>query len=427
MAVPSLAVEFQCLGFRASSMGGAGVANERGSFAPYYNPALLARHTHGGEISFSGSVSVRELNLADSMDALAEADIQETMDTFFGDFDTSGVTFGSFLSPELNESVDIIQTELTALAEQNALQIMPSGSAGFQFGNFGFGIYGVSEATVTGVIDENRLDFIVAGDRSGTTYYVKYTPGPGGATFEESDLTEYKASSIEYAIEQEYTYLDISGIAYAEIPLSYGLEVSSNLDIGLSLKVMQGVVYDEQISFDTESGDISDEFEDASESVTTFGVDLGLVYKSTTISGLAIGLVGKNLNTPEFDNDAGTIYEVEPQYRAGIAYDFLFDMFTLAIDADLSANETLIEDYQSQYVGGGIDFHPGSLISLRVGAMKNTKEEYEGLIYTGGVSFGLKWLQVDVTGQMSAEQGEFDGEEIPRYARVQASIVSKWF
>ena len=59
--------------------------------------------------------------------------------------------------------------------------------------------------------------------------------------------------------------------------------------------------------------------------------------------------------------------------------------------------------------------------------MKNTKEEYEGLIYTGGVSFGLKWLQVDVTGQMSAEQGEFDGEEIPRYARVQASIVSKWF
>jgi len=203
--------------------------------------------------------------------------------------------------------------------------------------------------------------------------------------------------------------------------------VSSNLDIGLSLKIMQGVIYDRPIGFDTESGDISDEFEDASETVTTFGLDLGLVYESTTIPDLAVGIVGKNLNTPEFENDAGRKFEVEPQYRAGIAYDCLYDMITIAIDADLSANETLIQDYQSQYIGGGIDFHPGSWISLRAGAMKNTKEEYEGLIYTGGVSLGLKWIQVDLTGQISAETGEFDGEEIPRYGRAQLSIVSKWF
>ena len=40
LATPILAVEFQPIGFESASMGGAGVASARGSYAPYYNPAL---------------------------------------------------------------------------------------------------------------------------------------------------------------------------------------------------------------------------------------------------------------------------------------------------------------------------------------------------------------------------------------------------
>lgn len=42
----SSAAEFQSIGFDALSMGGAGVASSRGSYAPYFNPALLAVPRH---------------------------------------------------------------------------------------------------------------------------------------------------------------------------------------------------------------------------------------------------------------------------------------------------------------------------------------------------------------------------------------------
>ena len=59
--------------------------------------------------------------------------------------------------------------------------------------------------------------------------------------------------------------------------------------------------------------------------------------------------------------------------------------------------------------------------------MENISESDEGIIYTGGFSLGTKWIQLDVAGQLSSKKGEFEGEEIPRYARVQVSLVSKWF
>jgi hypothetical protein len=59
--------------------------------------------------------------------------------------------------------------------------------------------------------------------------------------------------------------------------------------------------------------------------------------------------------------------------------------------------------------------------------MSNIKESQEGTIVTAGVGFGLKWFQLDISGQMSTNTTEFDREEIPNYARLQVSFVSKWF
>ena len=51
LSVSVYAAEFQPLGFEALSMGGAGVASSKGSYAAYYNPALLAVPRHKIEIS----------------------------------------------------------------------------------------------------------------------------------------------------------------------------------------------------------------------------------------------------------------------------------------------------------------------------------------------------------------------------------------
>ena len=63
LSVPSSAAEFQIIGFDSISMGGAGTALSRGSFASYYNPALLAEHKNGLEMSLSAGVGLREVSL----------------------------------------------------------------------------------------------------------------------------------------------------------------------------------------------------------------------------------------------------------------------------------------------------------------------------------------------------------------------------
>ena len=73
--MPCQAVEFQPLGFKSMSMGGAGVASASGSYAAYYNPALLAVHKHGLEIAISPGIAYREINLVDSIDTLAALEI----------------------------------------------------------------------------------------------------------------------------------------------------------------------------------------------------------------------------------------------------------------------------------------------------------------------------------------------------------------
>jgi hypothetical protein len=419
IAIPAFAVEFQPLGFEASSMGGAGVASARGSYAPYYNPALLAEHKHGMQISISAGVGVREVNISDSIDTLSEIDIDDTLDEF-----ASNAVIGDPVPPDVQNDIAAITDALTVLTKQNGVQLMPSANLGMQMGNYGFGVYGVSEATAIAIVDPNRLDFIV--EEGG--FYLKYDESTG--LYDFSNQTEYEASSLEYAIDQGLTYLELTGLAYLEVPIAYGRSFPTSLgklNCGISFKIMPAYTYDLNVKIDTESDDISDAMKDAEKRDTGFGVDFGLLYKPPILSNFSLGLVAKNINTPEFETIEGDTLEVKPQVRAGLACDLLGDILTLAIDADLTSNETFIPDYESQFIGGGVNFHPFSWLSLRGGAMSNTREKDEGIIWTAGLGFGLKWFQLDLSAQYSSKEGEFDGTTIPRYGRAQVSIVSKWF
>jgi len=109
-----------------------------------------------------------------------------------------------------------------------------------------------------------------------------------------------------------------------------------------------------------------------------------------------------------------------------VAYDLWDDRVTLALDADLTKNESYIHGYNAQFIGGGINFHPTTWFSLRGGLMQNISDGEEGTILTTGIGLGIKWFQLDLAGQFSTKSGEFDGNEIPRYGRAKVSIVSKW-
>ncbi len=426
-----LAIEFQPIEYKALSMGGAGVATSTGSLAPYYNPALLAEHHHGAQISVSGGVGIREVNLADHIDTLADIGITDTIDEAIDYVENNyAQALASGLPPELQKKFQTIISELKAIGTKNGLQLMPTASAGLQIGNFGLGIFGLAEGTAHAVIDPRYLDIIIPVDVSingvTQTVYVKYDPDQN--TLSPSTLNQYASSSLEYALDHELTYLKLSGMAYLEIPVAYAHKFPTpwgELDLGGAIKLMPGWTYDGIVAVDISSGDINSKLKDYDKTDTSWGIDLGLLFKPHFLKGLSLGLVGKNLNTPEFDTVTGQTYKIDPQARLGIAYDF--SAFTLALDADLTKNKTFIPDYDTQYIGGGISFHPWSWFSLRAGAMQNIAESEEGLVLTGGLGMGLKWFQLDLAAQVSTKSGEFDGNDIPRYMRIQASIVSKWF
>jgi hypothetical protein len=157
-----------------------------------------------------------------------------------------------------------------------------------------------------------------------------------------------------------------------EIPLSYGHPVNlggfGKLGIGGSVKLIPARVYSSSISiFNTDSGSIVSDLTKSHNDSTSWGVDCGLLWKPK--NWLAVGVVGKNLNTPKFKAQDGEELKIKPQGRLGAAWD-PFSWLTFAADLDLTKNETLLPGYYSRHLGGGLELHPFNWLKLRGGAIK---------------------------------------------------------
>ncbi|WP_457595384.1 conjugal transfer protein TraF [Hydrogenimonas sp.] len=422
-AAAAQAMSFQPLGFESMGMGGAGVASATGSMAAYYNPALLAVNGHTTEVGLSGGVGVAEYNLAENIDRLSNDDLTGTIERIAAN------------APIPNSNTDTDRANITDALdvlskmskETSGLVLTPGGAFGVQIKNFGIGVYVSSEATAVPVIDQNHLDLIVLGTYNGQDYYAYYDPATD--TYTQVDQATYENSSLEYALNNNLTYLSLKGLSIGEVPFSYGhaFETSAGtVGIGGSLKYMYGVTYDTQVSIDTQSGDLDGAFKDRDRRSSAFGVDLGAYYTPKAEPNLRFGIVGKNLNAPEFDTVTNAVYKVDPMVRAGVYYAGLDHWLDLALDVDLTANKTFLDSIDSQYVGGGVNIHPNQWFSLRLGAMQNIADDTFGTVLTAGLGLGFKQLQLDISGMMSTETGYYDGEEIPRYARVNVALVSRW-
>ena len=219
--------------------------------------------------------------------------------------------------------------------------------------------------------------------------------------------------------------LDIKGLAVLEVPVGYGHEFKTkigSLSVGGSLKYMYGETFAKQINID--DNDIEKDLDKNKKNSSAFGVDIGLLYEPVFLPKARIGLVGKNLTSPKFNLSNGDSITIDPQVRAGLAYDIL-DSLEFAMDMDLTSNKTLVDDLKSQMIGGGLNWHPVSWASLRGGLQKDIGSS-SALVYTAGLSFGLKWFQIDIAGQYSSKTNTIQDESIPEEAKVNIAIVSKW-
>jgi hypothetical protein len=407
--------------FISMSMGGAGVASSYGAMNAYKNPALLSSRDNkrSAEIAISAGIGIYDYKLGDDLNKISNADVSWTIDQ---------IKEGKGKDEKVKENASTIQSSLKNLStNNNNLALMPSVGFSAKMGKFSLGIYGMAVAKLSTVIDKDRLEYIVYNEDNDKYLYYDSKTG----NYSNSTEEEYKAKSVDYAINGiGTTYIDSKAIGLIEVPLSYSnkFEIGENntLNYGISLKYMQGITTSTEISFNDDY-DPTKDLKHNKVTTNTFGVDLGFIFRPLN-SGFKFAIVGKNLNTPKFDTiDPNVQYKLEPKITTGFAYS-VSQTFDIAIDYDVSETKDILLERKTQYIGGGINLHPLSWLSLRAGVKKNLsdKENYEGVIYTAGASFGLKWLQIDAAIQTSQNTGDYDGNEIPRYVKANLSLVSKW-
>jgi len=405
------AMQFQTLGYKSVAMGGAGVASSSSSIATYNNPALLAKVSYDSELSIGGGISAYDHGAGASLKELDDSGFIDTLDKANNN--------ATALRPA--DATNLIKGKNIVLnMNGDSLEIAPQAYLAAQINSFGVGIFVSSDIVATAVVDPAHKELIFKNNG----IYAKLSDD---GSISLSNAEAYTQSSIEFAITNGKTYVQTKGIALAEIPVAYGykFELSGgNLMVGGSFKYMQGNAYLEQMKIDNSgSSSTGNKLEKKS---TNFGVDLGLAYEPSFSTGITLAIVAKNLNSPDFNFSDGSKVTVDPMIRAGVAYN-IFESLEFAADMDLTKNETFISSLKSQMLGGGLNYHPASWFAIRGGLMNNMDgADKADLIYTAGIGIGLKWLQIDLSAQISSNSTTVENTTYPQYAKINLALISRW-
>jgi len=409
--------EFHPLGGESIGMGGAGVASASGSLAGYYNPALLTQKK-GVEVSIGVGLGVRENDLGEQLNSLSELELTDTLDRI-----ANHAPIPKSNSREDRDNILNAQDILKNIGDKNGIDLMPTAHFAVQYNNMAIGIYGTSDIVVSANVDKSRTALIVEDDNGGYSEYNANTD-----IYSRTDRSNFEQNSLQYALDNNLTTANARGLVLVEVPVSYAHAFDlpmGELSVGGSLKFMHGSTYVQTLSIDSEDTSDEDSLKENQKDSDNVGLDVGFLLKPSSFPSLQVGLVMKNLNSPEFDTVDGSGIKADLQVRTGLQYQLL-DTLEVAADLDLTNNKTLINGYKSQMFGAGLNYHPVSWFSLRGGAMQNLSNSNEGLVYTAGLALGLPKFQLDISAQMSNKTGEYDGESIPKYAMVNVALVSKW-
>ena len=343
---PALAVEFVIAGPRATGMGGAGVAVTTDALATYWNPAGLA--------------------MTQTVDIRIQASAQ-------------GVDRGSMLST-LNDISNLDKTnpanigQALNLASQlnqpgNSLSAMGAGGLYIKghFGEHAFG-FNVSDVATSGGVVSTPVSATLAG------------------------------SQVNF-----FGQMTLRGLEARQAAFSYAYAFADKtFAIGVTGKVIQGAAYASPVNINGSDVTLSDDFGKA-KITTRFGVDAGAIYRPS--SWLRVGIVAKDINQPAFTAPDGSIYELNPQVRGGVAIN-PYSTLTVTGDVDITANRTLVPGLKSQVLSLGAEQTILSeFFSLRLGVLKDMKDAQSPFTPTAGFGLRIYSFRLDIGGGYDFREG----------------------
>ena len=193
--------------------------------------------------------------------------------------------------------------------------------------------------------------------------------------------------------------LALRGLEARQAAFSYAYAFADRtFSIGVTGKLIQGSAYSSttNIKGSGDNIDIVSENLGKAKTSTAFGIDVGAMYRPS--SWLRLGIVAKDINAPSFDAPGGGQFKLDPQVRGGVAVN-PWETLTVTMDADVMSNKTLVPDLKSRVISLGAEQTIFSeLLSLRIGAFKNTADANSYITPTAGFGIRLFALRVDFGG-----------------------------
>lgn len=339
---------FGSVGARSVGLGGVGVALADDPTAVHFNPALIATQQKADTLLLAGFGSAQSEDFAKAVGSLGDADL------------------ALLASGDAALTAEVL-ADLETLSKAGAgVQGSPSAGLYLIQGGVGFSFEGISRGVVRPVVDT-----------------VHVAPGDDPAT----------------GIANNQTALVMRGLEMREGIISYAAQLSAVFSLGVNLKYVQGIAYDDQVlAFDATSDTSRDLVLDAvrenPEQTEHFSWDLGLIYQP--FPTLRIGATGRYLNEPKFRIHSGGEVQLDRQIRAGIA--FLpgdSGKVALAADVDVTTPEDPLTGLKTRYLGVGLEWNTGGW-TLRGGARSDLEAEQRVVVPTLGIGVGTPTLKFDV-------------------------------
>ena len=198
--------------------------------------------------------------------------------------------------------------------------------------------------------------------------------------------------------------LALRGLEQRQAAFSYAYAFADKtFSIGVTGKVIQGAAYTGTATV-TGGQDVtlSDNFGKAKTS-TAFSIDAGAMYRPS--SWLRFGVVAKDLTQPEFDAPDGSKFKLNTQVRGGVAVN-PYESLTITFDGDITKNNTFVPGISSQVISLGAEQTLFSqLLSLRLGAYKNTADASSYITPTAGIGIRVFALRFDIGGGYDFREG----------------------
>jgi len=390
---------------RSFGMGGTGVASGTSANAGFFNPSLLAA-AHEKE-DFSLEFPIMGGRIADSDDLI------DTID----DFDASNY-IDAFDTVRETINAAITASDATALnaARQSMIDATNDLIAGFEKFN--------NKALIAEF--EAGLMIGIPSQKLGASLYLRgWVVGGTKTVISPADLSTLQAISDSLADLDTFdpliddplfeSVLDVRFAGISEVGLSLAREFSiagHDVAIGITPKYITIKTYDFRIGDESDPTTVSldeAEIDLGNGQVDDSAVDFDIGIAKDFGNGWKVGLVAKNVIGQAFETARGNLFELKPQYRAGVSHQT--EWTTVAFDLDLVENDPIIKDKDSglgfdketQYAAIGAEFDVWDTVQLRAGYRHNMSDSDTSVVTAG---FGLSpfGVHLDVAGAINDDE-----------------------